>query len=333
MRFFAFAPQDDFALRREARAAAAALAGELPDDAALAALTRERGADFATAVLYEAVRGHPVHRPFIEAVDSAVPPPASAGRAGTIVVVPGLVHEDHPELGADGALVIDVARRLGFDTYRIPTRGRGTVSGNAAIIASWLRDAPLADAWLVSLSKGGADLGWALAGAPESIPWAKLAGWINVGGSPHGSDLAAALLAHRGRRLGLRLTCLASRIPFRAAREIASGHPAWRRPLALPPGFRMINVVGMPLGWHVTPGLAARHRLLAARGPNDGVVLCRNAFVTPGLVYPVWGYDHYFRGPEVASLLHRLFAYLRRPHRGAATPTDSREDLCAQPAS
>ena len=78
------------------------------------------------------------------------------------------------------------------------------------------------------------------------------------------------------------------------------------------PGLLVINVVGFPLTFHLNGTTRARHKQLAACGPNDGSTLLRDAIVEPGLVYPVWGADHYFRVPQASRLLYQLFPYLAR---------------------
>lgn len=309
-RFFDHAPQDDVALLRAARPLAAGLRGALPETQWLRDLGARRGVDFATAVLYEALRAHPLHGAFAESIE-AQPLPREGGAAGTLVLVPGLVWEDYPQLGADGQLVAQVAGRLGFSVRRIAISGRGAPSSNASAILRFVQDLEASDAWLVSLSKGSADLRFAMSGRFGPFPWRKFSGWINICGSPNGSDLAALLTSSALRRVAARATCLAARIPFRAMLEMSSRHEAWHRMPALPAEFRAINVVGLPLSWHLSRMLASRHRLLAAAGPNDGVVLCQNAYAEPGPIYPLWGYDHYFRGAGMVPLLYRLFAHVR----------------------
>ena len=99
-----------------------------------------------------------------------------------------------------------------------------------------------------------------------------------------------------------------------------------------PAALRTINVVALPMRWHVSRVLASRHRMLSILGPNDGVVLCANAYVLPGLIYPLWSYDHYCRGAEMVPLLYRLFSYVRAQttvsdaHRHFATGFIHREE-------
>jgi hypothetical protein len=107
-----------------------------------------------------------------------------------------------------------------------------------------------------------------------------------------------------GQALRLRLG-----VPDRTLREYASDQAHWRRPLVLPDGLRVINIVACPLRWHLGRAVASEHALLAPLGPNDGVTLCAQAEL-PGETFPLWGADHYFRAPQVVPLLERLLRYL-----------------------
>ena len=101
------------------------------------------------------------------------------------------------------------------------------------------------------------------------------------------------------------------------ARAGASSRSSRRAPRAgspprggAPEGLLVVSVVGTPLVSHLSGTTAARHARLAPEGPNDGSTLLRDAVVEPGLVYPVWGADHYLRVPGSAALLYRLFRWL-----------------------
>ena len=83
------------------------------------------------------------------------------------------------------------------------------------------------------------------------------------------------------------------------------------RAMSAPSGVVIINLLGFPLTAHFrTPLGRLRHRQMARYGPNDGLGLLRDAIIEPGLTYPVWGADHYFRVPTVPVLLAPVIAYL-----------------------
>jgi len=86
-------------------------------------------------------------------------------------------------------------------------------------------------------------------------------------------------------------------------------------PLRLPPGLRLVSIVGFPLRRHLTNAFMRRcHQIISPLGPNDGGLLLADACHLPGVVYPVWGADHYLRpqnrGRQIiaAVLLHLLEA-------------------------
>jgi hypothetical protein len=102
-------------------------------------------------------------------------------------------------------------------------------------------------------------------------------------------------------------------LDFDLVRELDPAHPFWQGEVNVPPHVRVVNLLGVPLHSHVQQrSLFKRYGWMASLGPNDGMSLLRDLLVEPGVIYPLWGADHYFRTPQVSSLLYRLFRYLRR---------------------
>jgi len=94
-------------------------------------------------------------------------------------------------------------------------------------------------------------------------------------------------------------------------------------PLLLPAHLRVVHIVGFPLACHLTSRLARRsYRRLAPLGPNDGGgILLGDVTRLPGLIYPVWGADHYMRPAwDVCSLIGRI---VQRMVEGTLLPTAS----------
>jgi hypothetical protein len=87
--------------------------------------------------------------------------------------------------------------------------------------------------------------------------------------------------------------------------------------LRLPEHLQLISIVGFPLREHLKKGIARRcHRRLTALGPNDGALVLADVCALPGLVYPLWGADHYLQPKGdvralVAALLQDLDETLR----------------------
>jgi hypothetical protein len=278
--------------------------------AVLATLTREHGVDFATALWYDRVRSAEPHRAFIEGVEAVDADAALAPTSTRLLVAPAAFWREYPQFGADGAAVLAVARALGMDAEMIPTRSTGSVSENARIIREALEKEADASVILASLSKGGADVRMALEQGGEARR--KVAAWINVCGLVHGTPLIDDLFAGAWwRRLAMRAFLARWRAGFGLIRELrhAPGSPLSARATA-PEGVFVVNVVACPLSIHTAGAITRRHRQLAAWGPNDGSTLLTDAVVDGGVVYPVWGADHYFRTPDAPVLIRRILLHL-----------------------
>jgi len=298
---FADPPCDEAALRSRARGL---LDGRPVDAAWLAACTARHGCDLATAMAYEAFLADPANTALHTALQD--------GRADglRLAIIPTMYHRERPEIGGDGALVAAIATRLGASVETIPVASLGAIAANAARIAATMQgwDAPR---WLVTLSKGSADLKCALLAEPAL--WRRIAGWISLAGMPGGTPLAEA---RPGRPIAHAL--LRTWLAWRGAdggmlAEMGSSHPLSTAPLIPPREVPVVNVVAMPLASHLRAPVARSWRFLAQQGPNDGYVPLANALI-PGLVCPLWGADHYLRVPELQSLLARLLVWARSRH-------------------
>lgn len=281
------------------------------DGETLASLTRERGVDVATAFLLDRLRRSPDHGALMREIESL--PPAREGLPrlrGNLLVVPAALHRSAPSVGGDGALIREVGARLGLSTVTVPLPNAGTLDENARLVAASVFEAGPGPLVLASMSKGGADVRRALEARPDLA--SRLSVWLNVCGIVRGTPLADDLLEARGvaslvargvlRKAGVRRRVL-SELSVRAGAPLAA-------PFRAPEGLLVVNVIACPLSSHLTGATAARHERLAGLGPNDGSTLLLDALVTPGLVAPVLGADHYFRLPGTSGLLYRLFRWL-----------------------
>ncbi len=290
-----------------------------PADPSWRGLTVERlrniaeaeGIDFATALLYDRLVWSAEHGPFIRGLD-ALPP---RRLDGTIALVPGACYVEYPQTGADGRRLRDVARRLGCRVEIVPVKSFGSLSENARIIYDWLADHRGGPFILVSLSKGSADVRTALGlpGAEEAFR--KVSAWVSLCGIVRGTSLAGWFLARRFRRLMVRLLCWYRGYDFAVFRELDRREDGplasdWRIPESLP----VIHVIGFPLRQHLASRAARRgHRRLASLGPNDGGgILLGDVGRLPGLIYPVWGVDHYMQPAwDVQPLIGKILCHAR----------------------
>jgi len=166
---------------------------------------------------------------------------------------------------------------------------------------------------LASLSKGGADVKMALAEPGAERAFANVAAWINLCGILDGTPMAEWLLSWRWgavlNRLYHRLR--GQSLTFLRDLRYGAGQPL-DFPLRLPAHLRLISVVGFPLREHLVRGIARRcHRRLAPLGPNDGGLVLADVCALPGLVYPLWGADHYLQPKSgVRELVAAILQYL-----------------------
>src|SRR5207302_7105256 len=114
------------------------------------------------------------HGPFIAELDAIEPDLDALPRlAGTLLVAPGAFYREHPETGADGRLVREIAAEFGMAAAVAPAASGGSVTGNAALLRRALAAEPKASVILVSFSKGGADARIAFeggCGSPAHLP-------------------------------------------------------------------------------------------------------------------------------------------------------------------
>ena len=273
------------------------------------------GADFATAVLFDRFCKSVRHGGFIRQIDGLrkAPPPPQKLPDTKVVIVPGALYIERPELGGDGRLVRGVAERFGYETDLIPLASFGAVTTNARLICDWLHKYRHQRMILVSLSKGSADLKLALESPEAGTLFRNAVAWVNVCGPLNGTRMANWILDSRLRSWCFRAKCLLQRRDFGLITDLRCAADA---PLAkavqLPPAMQMLSLVGFPLRQDMTTQHSRFcHRTLAGWGPNDGTTSLADLVTWPGNIYPVWGADHYFK-PEIlaseliAALLHYI---------------------------
>src|SRR5262249_19055997 len=94
------------------------LDGRVLDPSGLRQAAKQRGLDFATAVLYQALRQSPRHGPLIALLDQ--PARRTPVLGAEIVIVPGAFYMEYPETGAYGRIIKESARHLNYATVTVP---------------------------------------------------------------------------------------------------------------------------------------------------------------------------------------------------------------------
>jgi hypothetical protein len=284
------------------------------------------GIDVATAMLWAGIRSSAENREFIERVDRGTPEVESP--PPLMLIVPGAFHRHHDHSGADGRRLVAIAEDLGWNWERLAVPSLGRLEENAAAIVTWLRAHKDKRVLIVSLSKGSSDVVMALRHTSAQYAFANVCGWVSVSGMVHGTPLVAWLKQHRLRTLGVHLWLWVRRQRFAALAELSRGQNGpLDAEIVLPKNLRAIQVVGFPLSTHLRHPWAPRgYERLSPLGPNDGGgILLGDLTRWPGLIYPVWGADHYLR-PEwdVESTLRNILLHATASQTTASTPPASK---------
>jgi hypothetical protein len=299
--------EDDVLFEEKAVELLAGRAPAFPSPDELRDNTARFGCDVATVMARRCIVEEPANQQFLSAVEK-IPAAVSRGTKNIrLLIVPTMYHRERPELGGDGRLVAGIAARFGIPVQTIQTVSLGRIEENADVIARALEVRDNTATWIVTMSKGSADLKRALIRHPHLA--GRLAGWINIAGMPGGTMIADP---RPGRPIGYAL--LQGWLLLRGASagmlaEMGRAHAYSRAPLQLPSSVEVINVLPMPLFGHLRKPVDKAGAYLADFGPNDGFVLLEDALILPGKICPVWGADHYLRVPELVPLLYRLIAY------------------------
>jgi hypothetical protein len=282
---------------------------------ALQQVTASKGVDFATALLFDRYQTSPARSKFIKRIDVLCGAPVSgpARIDAKIVIVPGALYVERPDMGGDGRIVREVAATFGLQTDLIPVASFGSVAKNAELIREWLENNGNERIIFVSLSKGSADLKLALSAPNASDLCHNVVAWINVCGPLQGSRMANWILESRLRTWFFRWKFRCQNRDFQFVTDLRHGEGARLSPdLRLPNTMKMLTLIGFPLHQHMTTRFSRFcHRTLAKSGPNDGTTSLADLRCLPGEIYPAWGMDHYFRPEnEARSLVAATIQYL-----------------------
>ena len=275
-----------------------------------------RALDAQTSALCKRLLAAPANRDLATAVDTSDDELTldcdDRLRAGAgVVLVPGIFYRDYPHTGADGAVLREIAGRLGLPFRTIPVDGTAGLDGGADIILAWLSDASCPErVVLVSLSKGSAEVRHALTRPGSEHAFSKVTGWISISGLPFGTPSFENFLRHSLRSVFVRTLCRCKGWRFDNIREVLSHRPD--APFVLPPHVQFVQIAAFPQHRDLLDRRSRRmHRQLAPLGPNDGFAVLSELAQLPGLFYPVRNADHYLRNlvdmPErIGRLLHLM---------------------------
>ncbi len=311
---FGAAPTDEFALVLKARRLAVDFCGKVPATIELRELAKEHGNDLAAAVFNECVRQTEPHSSFIRNIDTMnIDAPLNNKKREPIqlVLVPALGYKKYRFAGGDGGMVTEVASMLGMTTTLVQTSCRATIKENSRIVAETLDNLPHQGPIIIaSISKAALEVRRLFDVHPDLVREKRVVAWLSICGMPNGASVVERLRDYFNVPL-FRLSAMLAGMPIELVRQMCRDHEMWHRGLKIPNDILVINVVAIPLLWHMQrSGIIRRYHLIGDWGPNDGAVLIGDSPALPGLIYPVWGADHYMRVPGTSFLIHKILRHV-----------------------
>lgn len=266
------------------------------------------GIDMATACLYQSLLGSK-HGDFKREIDN-LPTSRIFIPNIKIMVIPGMFYKRHPETGADGCMVLNLAESNGIAAQLIETNPKGSISENSNLISQAIQNEKEYPLWLISFSKGGSEVRHYLQSTnlPDNVH-----GWINVAGIYSGTPCIDVMLSNWVRRTYFKLVCLWLGISYASLADLKSTNLFWECTL-WPKQLDIIHLVPIPLKSHLQAHLIKRHALLEKYGPNDGCVPLAQVLPMPGKIYPIWGADHFLRTSALPKAMYQLLHYIARKY-------------------
>ena len=280
--------------RRDELSAPCAL--EELDAATLRNLVQSIGLDQATLLLYQSICESSQYGPAIDSINRMRDMDTSDDGNTRMLIVPGFLHQEFPESGADGRLVIDAAKQIGLDYEILPSPSTGRLVDNAKLLLNYLETHSDSRLVLASICKGGSEVVAAMQLEPTCEQFSNVVGWVNVCGVVRGSPVVDRVSKQRLRMLGLRFFFALRRWTMASLLDLRYEGGMLEAGFKPPSHMNIVHAVGFPTEEDFTLAkLRSFHHQIGDLGPNDGVILLHDALRAAGVVYPVLGADHYMR--------------------------------------
>jgi hypothetical protein len=272
--------------------------------AELTELARASSNDF--AALYFAARMTREHRSLKERFLAYVAGSLSAqahAHPYVVIFVPGLFYRTHPETKGDLRDAERLVRSLGIATDRVDTGDAETVEANAQRIATFIAERPDdgRQLILVSASKSGPEVLYALGKLVPEEKAKRVAAWVSIGGVLRGSPVADQYLEPPRSWLvgivswwmGFPCDMVASLSTARSSARFADA--------AIPAHVAVIHYVAVPLSGTITDEVRDAYKTMQPHGPSDGLTLLTDELLPQGKVITDIGMDHRYADPNIEA--------------------------------
>jgi len=279
---------------------------------------KQFGIDTATVMLYQWITEYK-HRDFCNYLANlrceVVQPDSDVG----MLIIPGMFYKEFPEMGGNGNIIKSIAEQFGFEAEIVPTQSTGDLLANAMTILDHIKSSERKPQWLVSISKGSAEVGICL-NLLDTHLRKNIRGWISLCGIFNGSPMADIRLKNPLAKIVLRSYLKWKGANYQAIEEMRPSHLLWKQDLLAFDG-PTIHIQPIPVASYVHARLIKRYRQLAEFGPNDGTIMLDDIIDRRGQIYPLWGVDHFFRDRDVIPLIYKLCQHIKS-HEKQRTSTD-----------
>lgn len=271
---------------------------------ALARLARASSNDF--AALYFAERSTQEHRGLKESFLAYSAAPAQGRmRSGPYVVVfvPGLFYKTHPETKGDLREAEHLVRSMGVATDRVESGDADTVEANAQRIADFItqRKDDGRELILVSASKGGPEVLYALGKLVPKPAVRRVRAWVSAGGVLRGSPVADRYLTGpRSWLVGVAAWWMGFPCDMVASLSTARSLARFSA-LSMPKHIQVLHYVAVPLSGTITPAVRDAYETMQPHGPSDGLTLLTDELLPGGKVITDVGLDHRYADPRISA--------------------------------
>lgn len=311
-KFYLSAPIDEIVLKNDLLEKYPQILKEIPTRDQILEIQKANSIDFASMALYQGILNSPRYSPFIDKISAQKIPDTKLDKLNCKwILLPAMVYEDFPEVGAGGEHIISAATQMGIQMERLPTGGKKGVIHNAKLIKAWVDENPSTEFGIASMSKGSLEFRYAYTYLFSDGDRARLKYWVNFSGFFNGNALADTFLNDWKNKLYTEIVIRIIKLDKKAITESRSDFEAWKTPLVVEKHTKVFSLFPIPLSSHVQSSLMGRFKRLSCFGPNDGMAECYRAPYWDGEIYPLWGADHFCRTPEMIYTLYKLFSHIR----------------------
>jgi len=270
-------------------------------------LNRTVSTDFATLYYirntYSAPKNHHAQELFLSYLNNPIDTRVRYQKAFEYVYVfiPGLFYIRHSDKGGDFKAQRDLLAGLGLSSYLIELNETGSVQENATKIIEEIKilKHKYSKIILISASKGGTDVAYALGKLMMEEDSGPIKAWVSIGGVLRGSEIADDYLSGFKRIYAkLVLTAIGAKMDF--VEDLSHQKSVQRYDsLVFPDDLLIIHYVGTPFSGQISQEVGNNYEKLSAIGPNDGLTLLMDEVTNQGIVINEIGLDHYYKDPNI----------------------------------